>query len=68
MFCEEHSEPLALRLKGDVTVAPLAGAATTTLVVEVAETTLTATSATHDAPWFPQDLTWSTWFPGIAVT
>jgi hypothetical protein len=58
--------PEATSENGDVNDAPVAGVETTTLVaVELDElwTTLMGTSVVHAAPWFPHDLTCSTWAP-----
>ena len=65
MGCEEHKVPLATSENGDVTVAPLAGLLTETLVAGVDETgaaafdarTVMVTSVTHEAPWFPHAFT-----------
>jgi hypothetical protein len=66
MGSPRHCVPEATSENGDINDAPTAGVDTTTLVaVELDEpwTTLMGTSVVHEAPWFPHDLTCSTWAP-----
>jgi len=61
-FCEEQSDALAARLKGEFTEAPLEGLLMETppeVVVgaEVPLPTMIATSATQEDPEFPQAFT-----------
>lgn len=78
--CDEQSVAEALRVKGDDTVAPLAGLLTLTpseltsevlaaFATGVAEAlTVRATSVTHDAPSFPHALTCRVCAPVADVT
>ena len=71
--CPEQDPAEADTLNGEVTVLPFRGLATLMppeeeVAEEVAELTVTATSATQTAPPLPHDLTWMVWPPAAAET
>ena len=69
--CELQEVPEAATGNGLANVAPFSGLLTTTVVPVVAVAacaTLMATLVTHEAPWFPHDLTCSVCEPAAALT